>query len=643
MSSDTAAPMLVSRLFDGTRYRVPMYQRAFAWGADEIEALFTDIHDMSAYAPTDHYYIGTLVAHRSRSGDDGYPTYDVVDGQQRLTTLFLTFANPVLREVIGSQIALPSVIPSMLSYEGRPRSSGDLGALVLMEDEKELDALDDDGIRAASELIAALVKRGDITSSNVRYLLDNVAVVRTLLPANTDLNHYFEIMNSRGEQLEKHEIVKAHLMGCLDDEADRRAFAAIWDVCSDLAKHVQAITPKKSRTGLFGPNWNRLQPLEFDAIGEKLALSETPSVERGILQLLTAAVTNDSPKTTDDDDETPRYGTIIDFPNFLLHVLRLHVTTQRPETDPAIAFDDKRLVQQFKTEFHPGSATAVKRFAEELLRARFLLDNFVIRTDSVRDTTDDDSNWVIHRPHLTGTGKNEKVTPEAAFDPPDQTRILMLQAMYQVTDSRRSYKEFLYGILYELRAQWTEGHGISSEKLIQHIEAMAAVRASNDRAAGLNSGTAVGHFVFNYLDYLLWRAYIVDGEQAPPEVNASEFRFRYRTSVEHFYPVAPERDPLPYETVNQFGNLCIMGREENSRRSNLMPKAKINQYLSSDQSLKFQLMASMANAEDAWGAEQMKRHGAAMIARLRANQAYNGSSSISVGSQGGPAADEEHP
>ena len=215
-------------------------------------------------------------------------------------------------------------------------------------------------------------------------------------------------------------------------------------------------TPKKSRAGLFGPHWNELQPLDFDAIGERLAVSETPLAERGILHLLTAPVTMDGSKTTDDDDETPRYGTIIDFPNFLLHVLRLHVTSERPDADPVIAFDDKRLVEQFKTEFRPGSATAVKRFAEELLQARFLLDNFVIRTDSVRDTTDDDSNWVIHRPHLTGTGKNEKVTPEAAFDPSDQTRILMLQAMYQVTDSRRSYKEFLYRILYELRAQWTE-------------------------------------------------------------------------------------------------------------------------------------------------------------------------------------------
>jgi hypothetical protein len=116
----------------------------------------------------------------------------------------------------------------------------------------------------------------------------------------------------------------------------------------------------------------------------------------------------------------------------------------------------------------------------------------------------------------------------------------------------------------------------------------------------------------------LWRSYIVDGVQPFPEVSAGDFRFRYRTSVEHFYPVAPERDPLPYETVNQFGNLCIMGRDENSRRSNLMPRAKIIQYLSSDQRLKFQLMASIAITESAWGPDQMKKHGADMMERLHA-------------------------
>ena len=36
-----------------------------------------------------------------------------------------------------------------------------------------------------------------------------VTIIRTQVPQNIDLNHYFEIMNTRGEQLELHEIVKA--------------------------------------------------------------------------------------------------------------------------------------------------------------------------------------------------------------------------------------------------------------------------------------------------------------------------------------------------------------------------------------------------------------------------------------------------
>ena len=45
------------------------------------------------------------------------------------------------------------------------------------------------------------------------------------MPKDTDLNHYFEVMNSRGEQLEKHEVIKARLMDVLNgipDDDDRK-------------------------------------------------------------------------------------------------------------------------------------------------------------------------------------------------------------------------------------------------------------------------------------------------------------------------------------------------------------------------------------------------------------------------------------
>ena len=58
---------------------IPIYQRNYAWEKDEIEQLLTDIYDSK-----ERYYLGSLIV------DEIAPnTFSVIDGQQRLTTLFL--------------------------------------------------------------------------------------------------------------------------------------------------------------------------------------------------------------------------------------------------------------------------------------------------------------------------------------------------------------------------------------------------------------------------------------------------------------------------------------------------------------------------------------------------------------------------
>ena len=52
--------------------------------------------------------------------------------------------------------------------------------------------------------------------------LKHVVLYRIEVPEHTDLNRYFEIMNTRGEQLEQHDILKARLMNYLDDAVSVR-------------------------------------------------------------------------------------------------------------------------------------------------------------------------------------------------------------------------------------------------------------------------------------------------------------------------------------------------------------------------------------------------------------------------------------
>ena len=75
------------QLFDcKTRYVVPIYQRNYEWGEPEITQLLTDIVEAYRRSPTQNYYLGSLVVYRRKDG-----SFEVIDGQQRLTTLNILY------------------------------------------------------------------------------------------------------------------------------------------------------------------------------------------------------------------------------------------------------------------------------------------------------------------------------------------------------------------------------------------------------------------------------------------------------------------------------------------------------------------------------------------------------------------------
>ena len=150
------------------------------------------------------------------------------------------------------------------------------------------------------------------------------------------------------------------------------------------------------------------------------------------------------------------------------------------------------------------------------------------------------------------------------------------------------------------------------------------------RHSCLNQGTHTQNFIFNRLDYLLWKRIEVNtgdfmGEATPQYVKdrAKEFRFTNRSSVEHYYPQNPrdadkftKTSNLP-EGVDTFGNLCLISHSQNSRLSDFLPKAKKEFYekAKSTESLKQAVMMSYEH----WGPDsalQIKAHEDEMICIL---------------------------
>ena len=68
---------------------IPPYQRPYAWTDDQVLELFDDLHSFYLSEPEDDsYFLGSIVLIK----DEGKPFSEVIDGQQRLTTLTIFIA-----------------------------------------------------------------------------------------------------------------------------------------------------------------------------------------------------------------------------------------------------------------------------------------------------------------------------------------------------------------------------------------------------------------------------------------------------------------------------------------------------------------------------------------------------------------------
>jgi transcription termination factor NusB len=194
--------------------------------------LIKDVYDSYLKDSTRHYYIGTLVTYKR--GDN---EYEVIDGQQRLTTIY------IILKALGVKD-----IKNKLTYSARKASASTIDKL---DNYPNLGDEVDSGIRNGYKFAkSALENIVGIDSPNtcddfIEYFTHKVHIIHYRVPKDVDLNHYFEVMNSRGEQLEKHEIVKSILSQYLKDRKDLSTFGRVWEACSEMNLYIQQAYPEK--------------------------------------------------------------------------------------------------------------------------------------------------------------------------------------------------------------------------------------------------------------------------------------------------------------------------------------------------------------------------------------------------------------
>lgn len=620
----------VRALFDSnTQYVIPIYQRNYAWGAPEIEQLIQDISDAAglitqsdeaATIQQTKYYLGSLVVYqRTTHSHQSNVVYETIDGQQRHTTLSILLAYLNHREVLDTDEL--EGLDINLTFDSRPKSSRALNDIYKGKTNGESE---EPNIHAAFNIIQRYFKTkglDDKAKQFFDYLLENVTILRVVVPPQTDLNHYFEIMNNRGEQLEKHEVLKAKFMATLDNDEERSCFSTIWDACSNMKRYTQMGFQSDLRKEVFGDNWQTM-PHSFEAIQDK----HMSKLQKQDAMTLREIIDNKTSSSNTDDEEREkeeRFGTVIDFSNFLLHVLKLI------NTEENVSLDDKKLIDSFISK-DDGLRVGAKDFVYELLKYRILFDSYIIKPDQ----HDEKRKWSLLRLNAYKNGNSLSPEYPNAFSSDQNEKIRMILAMFHVSYPALVYKRWLNDALSTLNRNTTQDAGLIidgevylaelerlSERYFKEITDGKRLAFSEENPGVLHQGTGVQNFIFNRLDYLLWKR-LSDNESFDSigkielGKHFDDFQFSFRTSVEHYFPQTDPSGASKMKDVDRFGNLCLISPSSNSRLSNYSPQDKTKFYQENNraESLKQAIMMSY----DAWeaegvGYENILNHEAEMI------------------------------
>ena len=606
---ETHISLSVNRLLNEDTYAIPLYQRNFAWTYDEIEQLLNDVADAFQENRDNYYYIGTLVVNKEND------IFKIIDGQQRTTALNL------IALALKHEFGFDRLKAVNLTFPARKKSNDNIQKLFINEkisedDENELTR----GYRHAKDALKKVLGERQLEPQPfVDYLFNKVIIFRSILPKDLDLNLYFERFNSRGEQLEAHEILKAQMMAKFGiDQEMAQKFARIWDACAEFDKPVASqfkMRRKRAdnfqeRERIFGWHFSNYS---FHNIYDDIDFYQN---ERRKLSDILGIKVNE--KITESEKDFGDYTQVIDFPTFLLHVLAIWEGKDTSE----VQLDDKKLLTLF--DIKNKNETWVIEFSEFLLRMKHIFDNFIVRNSNMDSSSRNKDEWFLQKGTYyeyqpNGKAKEhyiveERFTKNTFSDSEMNKNIILLQSMFAVTFTANRDSRWLYESLRFLFNHIEELDQPEFGSYFKDFLEIMAVRYAEGRLFTeedmLKKYGDIPVYAFNFVDYILWKNREELGRKYKG-VKFDHFKFAYRRSIEHWFPQHPNSDEkiekMDDQFLHSFGNLCIITDSQNSKFGNLVPSAKYKQWegIFDRQSLKLQIMANITE-KTKWESYQIK-------------------------------------
>ncbi len=622
----------------GMFFRIPVYQRLYVWSDEQVRTLLDDLWAAFEDQRSIAYLGGILVV--TRHQDRSTVEYDLIDGQQRFTTLWLL------------ALSLGQELKPFLAGEHddglRPR----LGFPIRPDIEKAFKAscasgkapsIEHDKIDTALGIIQRFKHEREEArlTAFTEYVLNKVTVVMTHFPATMDLNKIFEVINNRGVQLQQHEILKARLLQHINNSAERERYAALWESCAYMDDYVERnlrsiarfdVHPLFSNPAALRDNeqlaWS---DCVLEALSDKYSANRnSSSLSLGdILAGRTRALPEQGSEPPEVFQGTRKVRSIITFSMLLQHALRIWLNEQGEPDIPRI--NDKDLLSLFDTHFlkAPCGGAKAKKFIALLWEVRYCFDKHVIKWVEV----DGEEHHLIHdlrkRPSEAASGRT--YTTLVREEASDHAFALLQSMLYHSQQITTQY--WLTPLLAYIRANRTDrasylrqlkhfdNHLLCNndprpliERSHVFLKDASAVLPLINPAEALSkaSGLSFAHYWFYKLEYVLWstNAARLNAQQR------AQFRMTAKNSIEHISPQTAQDvdlDTVSSEVLDTFGNLALVSRGINSEYGNKPFNEKRKHFENRNRERIDSLKMKLIYAHKRWGDAQARQHQQDMI------------------------------
>lgn len=181
---EIAEVIKLTKLYTLKNLKIPEYQRPYKWTEKNVNNL---IDDVISNKNKSEYRLGTLVLHRTKENNDDI--FEIVDGQQRIITLMLILC--ALSENYGR-------VKELLENKNENK----------LREHKFNNPISQNNIFKNYQLIKQRIN--DFDEATVDFLLTKCTFVKIVLNDVSEAFQFFDSQNSRGKELEPHDLLKAY-------------------------------------------------------------------------------------------------------------------------------------------------------------------------------------------------------------------------------------------------------------------------------------------------------------------------------------------------------------------------------------------------------------------------------------------------